>query len=73
MRKGKLLIISGPSGVGKGTIVKQVINATKKTVNIIFLINKRKNVTNLNLHRFRLSRFSFILATSEKRSVPFNN
>ena len=25
MDKGKLLVISGPSGVGKGTIVKQVI------------------------------------------------
>lgn len=26
MNKGKLLVISGPSGVGKGTIVKEVMN-----------------------------------------------
>ena len=32
MRKGKLLIISGPSGVGKGTIVKQVIKKETNTL-----------------------------------------
>ena len=36
MQKGKFIVVSGPSGVGKGTILKQVINEDKGWLSVSF-------------------------------------
>ena len=43
MKKGKLFVFSGPSGVGKGTIVKRILDETMKKA-LITTYNKFYNM-----------------------------
>lgn len=53
MKKGRLIVISGPSGTGKGTVCKQLLN-TEKDVNISVSATTRKprsgEVDGVNYH-----------------------
>lgn len=60
MSKGNIYIISGPSGVGKGTVVKRVVESSDKTVLSVSATTRKPREGEIDkVHYFFLSREEF--------------
>ena len=59
MQKGKFIVVSGPSGVGKGTILKQVINVDKGWLSVSFTTRspRDKEVDGVNYYFVTVDEF----------------
>lgn len=60
MSKGKILILSGPSGVGKGTVVNKLLETTDNVVLSISATTRKPRVGEVDgVHYFYISREDF--------------
>ena len=59
MNKGKLLVVSGPSGVGKGTICREVVKKTNTTISVSVTTREKSDIETEGNHYYFISRQEF--------------
>lgn len=67
-KQGKLFVISGPSGVGKGTLVKEVLNRNPKiklSVSVTTRLPRANEVNGINYHFFTKEQFEKLVENNE--------
>jgi guanylate kinase len=57
--KGKLLVVSGPSGVGKGTICKEVVKKTNTTASVSVTTREKSDIETEGSHYYFISKQEF--------------
>lgn len=67
MKKGKIIIISGPSGVGKTTIIKELIN--NKELNLTYSIS----MTTRKKRECETNGVNYFFVTNEEFDQAINN
>lgn len=68
MKKGRLIIISGPSGVGKGTIIKELLKNNKDLWYSISMTTREKREQEINnVHYF------FVTPEEFRKNIENNN
>ncbi len=73
MSKGKILVISGPSGAGKGTVVNRILELDKNTTLSISATtrNKREGEEDC-VHYFFISKESFLKKIENDELLEYN-
>ncbi len=59
IKKGKLLVLSGPSGVGKGTICKEVVKRTNTTISVSVTTRDKSDIETEGQHYHFISKQEF--------------
>lgn len=73
MNKGKVLIISGPSGVGKGTVVQELLKKDKGTVVSVSATTRAPREGEIDgVHYFFISKAEFIKKIENEEMLEFN-
>ena len=57
--KGKLLVVSGPSGVGKGTICKEVVKKTNTMTSVSVTTREKSDIETEGNHYYFISKQEF--------------
>ncbi len=67
-KQGKLFVISGPSGVGKGTLVNEILNRNPKiklSVSVTTRLPRPNEVDGVNYHFFTKEKFQELVKNNE--------
>lgn len=73
MSKGKILVLSGPSGVGKGTVVEEILRKDKNTVVSISATTRKPREGEKNgVHYFFISKEEFAKKIDNDEMLEFN-
>ena len=72
MDKGILLIISGPSGVGKGCVIKELVKLKGVVVSVSTTTRKPRETENNGVDYFFVSREEFLEDVSQNNMVEYN-
>ncbi len=73
MSKGKILIISGPSGVGKGTVVQELLNKDKGTVVSVSATTREAREGEIDgVHYFFITKEEFAKKIENDEMLEFN-
>lgn len=73
MNKGKILIISGPSGVGKGTVVEELLKKDNGTVVSVSATTRAPRDGEVDgVHYFFISKAEFIKKIENEEMLEFN-
>ena len=72
MKRGVLMIVSGPSGSGKGTIVKQLENDDNIKVSVSATTRKPRVGEEHGVHYYFMEKYEFLSRVDDGKMLEYN-